>query len=444
MPEDPTTTAAATTATTAAAVAAVAVEQAYRDHWTRVLALLTGQVRSLDLAEESLQEAFALAVDRWARDGVPGNPPAWLLTTARWRALDRLRSDEAAQRRLPRLVTDVDDGPGPDEQALALAEPSLFPDERLRLIFTCCHPALAPEARVALTLRYVGGLTTPEIARLFLAKEATIAARLTRAKRKLTAAGIPYRVPAAADVAERLDGVLTVLYLVFTEGYAATAGDRLHRAETAAEALRLAGMLSELLPEAPEVTALRSLMLLHHARRDARLDAAGRLVRLPDQDRSRWHHDEIDEGLRRLDDARRQAARTSGHGSDGDGPYLLQAAIAAEHARAPQADLTDWPAIADLYGRLERRTGSAVVRLNRAVAVAEAGDPAAALALLDGLDRPLARSHRLPATRAELLRRLDRPAEAAAAYDRALELVDNVVERRHLQDQRDALPPLPG
>ncbi|GIH80556.1 RNA polymerase sigma factor [Planobispora longispora] len=406
-----------------------AAEQAYRDHWARLLALLTAELRDLDLAEEALQDAFAAAVAAWSPEP-PGNPPAWLLTAARRRALDRLRHGALAARKLPLLIVDDPD------------PPSVIPDERLRLIFTCCHPALSMDARVALTLRCVGGLTTREIARMFLVSEATMAARITRAKKKIAQAGIPYRVPAGPELAERRDGVLATVYLIFTEGYAATGGDRLIRADLAAEAVALGRMLRELLPADPEVDGLLALMLCHHARRDARLGPSGELVRLPEQDRSRWHREEIREALSLLAAVPGREGRAPEHaegGSGGDrfpGPYLLQAAIAAEHATAVRAQDTDWPAIARLYGELERLTGSAVVRLNRAVAVAEASGPEAGLELLGGLDRALGRHHLLHATRAEFLRRLGREREALDAYGRALEVVGTDPERTFLLSRR--------
>jgi RNA polymerase sigma-70 factor (ECF subfamily) len=391
------------------------VEQAYRDHWGRLLALLARQLRSLDLAEDALQDAYTTAAERWPRDGTPRNPAGWLLTVARRKALDRLRHEASVVRRLPLLVTD---------EAAYEPEPadSAIPDERLRLIFMCCHPALAVEARVALTLRCVAGLTTAEIARLFLVSEPTMAARITRAKKKIAAAGIPFRVP--EDPAPRLTAVLAVVYLIFTEGYAPTAGERLVRDGLAAEAIRLGRILAELVPGDPEVRVLLALMVLQHARRDARVDVRGGLVLLGDQDRSRWRWDEIEGGLSLL--AGRGAAT----------PYRLQALIAAEHAKARRAADTDWPAIARLYTELDELTQSPVVRLNRAVAVAEAEGPEAGLALLDDVHLP--RHHRLPATRAELLCRLGRYAEALAAYDQALDLVGTDAERTFILARRAA------
>ena len=385
-----------------------------------MLAVLARELRSLDLAEDALQEAHVAALRQWASEGVPANPAGWLLTVARRRARDRLRRDATLARKLPLLVTgDAEPPPEPEQDAT-------IPDERLRLICTVCHPALAPAARVALTLRYAGGLTTPEIARLFLVSEPTMAARITRAKRKIAGAGIPYRVPGAAELPERLAGVLAAVYLVFTEGYAPVAGDRLVRAELCAEAIRLGRVVAELLPGDGEAAALLALMLLQHARRDAR-ERDGRLVRLADQDRGRWHRDEIAEGMALLGRAR---------GVGGSGPYLLQASIAAAHASAGAAG-PNWRVVAALYERLERLRPSPAVRLNRAVAVAEAYGPAAGLALLDDLDAGL--GHQLPATRGELLARLGRTGEAEAAYDRAVELAGNAVVREHLARRRAAL-----
>ncbi|MBO3748571.1 sigma-70 family RNA polymerase sigma factor [Streptosporangiaceae bacterium NEAU-GS5] len=402
------------------------VEQAYREHWARLLALLASELRDLDLAEDALQEAYAIAVDRWRRDGEPRNPAGWLLTAARNRALDRLRRAAVATRNLTELsrrpLLIVDD-PGQEQP---------IPDERLRLVFTCCHPALAMDARVALTLRCVGGLTTREIARLFLVSEPTMAARITRAKKKIAQAGIPYRVP--DNLGERLPGVLAVVYLIFTEGYAATGGDRLLRHELAAEAIHLGRMLRQLMPADSEVRGLLALMILHHARREARLGPAGELIRLGDQDRRRWRATEIAEGLDLI-----STPGPAGPPPGQPGPYLLQAAIAAEHASAPTAAGTDWKAIALLYGELERITGSAVVRLNRAVAVAEVAGPQAALDLLDGLEEALPYNHLLPATRAEMWRRLGRAREAMDCYAQALDLAGTGVERAFLAARRDDL-----
>jgi RNA polymerase sigma-70 factor (ECF subfamily) len=415
---------------------AEAVEQAHRAHWGRLLGLLTAQLRSLDLAEECLAEAFAAALASWEGRGVPARPAAWLLSAARNRAIDVLRREANLARKLPQLVVEDADrhSPAADEPADGSDEVSTIPDERLRLLFTCCHPALAPEARVALTLRCVGGLTTVEVARAFLVAEPTMAARITRAKKKIAQAGIPYRVPTGAELPERLPGVLAVLYLIFTEGYAATTGDLPIRRDLSAEAIRLTRVVVGLMPDEPEAAALLGLMLLQHSRRDARFDRDGGLVLLPDQDRSRWHREEIAEGLELV----RRATRL-GAAAELDrpaGPYLLQAAIAGRHAVAARAADTDWAAIARLYAELEAVTGSPVVRLNRAVAVAEAGGPAAGLALLDGLAEALPRYHLLPAARADLLRRLGRHAEAAAAYDDAIRLAGNTAEREFLRQRR--------
>ena len=409
-----------------AEAAAAAVERAWRQEWPRLLALLVTRLRRFDLAEDSLQDAFVAAVGVWGERGVPERPAAWLFTTAHRRALDRIRREEADRRRLPLLLTEPageEPAGGHVVEGPAAGDPGgEVPDERLRMLFACCHPALRPDARAALMLRFVAGLSTAEIARLFLVAEPTMAARLTRAKAKMAVAGIPLRRPAAADLPERLDVVLAVIYLLFTEGYRATAGPDLLRPRLAAEAIRLGYLVGELLPDEPAVAALLALMLLQHARRDARIAPDGSLIRLGDQDRSRWRADEIAHGLALLDVL--EAAPMPGE-------YHLQALIAAEHARpAP----TDWPRIARLYAELERRTGSPVVRLNRAVAVAEAGSPDAALALLDGLTLP--GNHLLPAARAEFLTRLGRRVEAAAAFDEALVLARTAPERAHLERRR--------
>jgi RNA polymerase sigma-70 factor (ECF subfamily) len=403
-----------------------AVEQALRNSWGRLLALLARLLGSLDLAEDSLQDAFEAAVTAWGLTGVPERPDAWLLTAARRQAMDRLRRDATLARKLPLLVVpESEPGLGDLDQDCAEEGPEVttIPDERLRLLFTCCHPALPMEARTALTLRCLGGLTTVEIARAFLVPDATMAARITRAKKKIAGAGIPYRVPADAELPERLSGLLAVLYLVFNEGYSATSGDTPIRRDLCEEAIRLARVVAALMPDEPEARSPLALLLLQHARRDARLDPAGRLVLLPDQDRSRWDGAQIAEGLT-LPVAVARSGRI--------GPYALQAAIAAEHGRAAQAADTDWAAIAALYESLDRLTGSPVVRLNRAVAVAEMSGPRPALGLLDGLDARLPAFHLLPATRADLLRRLGRTAEARAEYQRALALAGNAAERDFL------------
>ncbi|MPZ81698.1 MAG: sigma-70 family RNA polymerase sigma factor [Actinophytocola sp.] len=399
-----------------------AVEQAYREHWSRLLALLVTRMRRFDIAEDSLQDAFLAAARTWPERGVPFHPAAWLLTAAHRRALDRIRREENERRRLPLLVTDpraedvVVEDPDPD------AGPGSIVDERLRLLFACCHPALSADARAALMLRFGAGLRTAEIARLFLVPEPTMAARLTRAKAKMALAGIPLRRPTAEDVPARLRVLLKVVYLLFTEGYRATAGPELRRPRLAGEAIRLGYLLCELLPDQDEALALLALMILQHARRDARFDGEGRLVLMADQDRTTWRHDEIDRGL----DLLRRLGPASGD-------YHLQALVAAEHSK-PEA--TDWPRVAQLYAELERRTASPVVRLNRAVAVAEAGSPEAALTLLDGLDEALPTNHLLPTVRGELLSRLDRTEEAAAAFDAALRLVRTDAERAHLRRRR--------
>jgi RNA polymerase sigma-70 factor (ECF subfamily) len=397
-----------------------AVADAFRQEWGRVVATLIRMTRDWDLAEECAQDAFALALERWPRDGVPRRPGAWLTTTARNRALDRLRrgATEAVKLRETALLWHTDE---PDDDG----DDGSVQDDRLRLIFTCCHPALALEARVALTVRTLAGLSTAETARAFLVPEPTMAKRLVRAKAKIRHAGIPYRVPPAHLLPERTGGVLGVLYLLFNEGYSATAGADLVRRGLCLEAIRLARTLAQLMPDEPEALGLLALMLLQHARRAARVDAAGELVSLEDQDRALWDTSEIDEGLTLLDAALRH---------DRAGSYQLQAAIAGCHATAADAADTDWARIALLYGRLAEIVPSAVVELNRAVAVAMADGPAAGLVLVEALEASgaLAGYHLLPATRADLLRRLQRPAEAAASYREALELAATDAERRYL------------
>jgi RNA polymerase sigma-70 factor, ECF subfamily len=405
-------------------VTAAAVERAHQEHWGRLLALLTRLVGNLDVAEESLQDAYEIALTAWARDGVPDRPEAWLLTAARRRATDRFRREATLARKLPLLLT---------EEPEVEPDMSTIPDERLRLLFTCCHPALPADARIALTLRLLGGLTTAEIARAFLVPEPTMAARITRAKKKIAAAGIPYRVPSDAELPERLAGVLAVLYLVFTEGHSASSGDEPVRRELCDEAIRLARVVVALMPDEPEAAGLLALLLLQHARRDARTGPDGRLVLLPDQDRTRWDAGQIAEGLALL---RAAAGRAPA------GPYLVQAAIAAEHARAATAADTAWDRIAALYAVLEELTGSPVVRLNRAVAVAEVDGPAAGLALLADLELP--GFHLLPATRADLLRRLGRVEEATAEYDVAIARAGNAADREFLTSRRDGLTAAAG
>jgi len=393
------------------------LEQAFRDHWGRVLATLIGFLGDFDLAEEAAQEAFAIAAERWPRDGVPGDQAAWLTTTARNRAIDRIRRNRvlAEKTRLLAVTERTADDPMDDPTATA------FPDERLELLFTCCHPALDVDAQVALTLRTLGGLTTPEIARAFLVAEPTMAQRLVRAKRKIKAAGIPFRVPPDHLLPDRLAAVLAVVYLIFNEGYGG-------RGELATEAIRLGRALAELMPDEPEAHALLAMMSLLEARRAARFDGDDRVL-LADQDRALWDRAGIAAGRAALD--RALALR-------GRGAYLLQAAIAALHADEPR----DWAQIAGLYAELARVTGSPVVELSRAVAVAEAEGAEAALAIVDRL--ALEDYHYLHATRGELLARLDRTAEARAAYNRALALVHDDAERRLLERKVAELDPANG
>jgi RNA polymerase sigma-70 factor (ECF subfamily) len=394
-----------------------AVEAVWRSDWGRILATLIRLVGDFEVAEDAAQEAFTAAVDQWRTSGVPDSPRAWIIQTARHKAIDhirrRARFEEPLESHSPSTM---------------IEETPEIPDDLLRLIFTCCHPALATEAQVALTLRTVGGLETDEIARAFLVPEATMAQRLVRAKRKIRDAGIPYSVPAAIDMPERIDAVLTVIYLVFNEGYAPTRGETLMRTDLCTEAIRLGNLVRTLVntvtsPHPPaEATGLVALMLLHDSRRGARLDAAGDLVVLEDQDRSRWDHRKIAEALPLVEEALR----------GGSGPFALQAAIAALHCQAARAEDTDWPQIVRLYDVLERLQPSPIVSLNRAVAVAMADGPQQGLMLMDELG-DLDNYHLLHAARADLLRRIGSSEEAAKSYTRALALVSNESERRFLE-----------
>ena len=403
--------------------AADGIERFYREEFGRILATLIRVLGDFDLAEDAAQDAFASAVEQWPRDGIPENPRAWIIGVARHKAIDRIRRQgrftDRREELMRRMAERGSDGPESDEAGA-------LPDERLRLIFTCCHPALAADARVALSLRTLCGLTTEEIARAFLTAPSTMAQRLVRAKRKIRAARIPYEVPSAELIAERLDAVMAVVYLVFNEGYAASSGERLLRTDLCAEAIRLGRIMVALMPAEAEPRGLLAMMLLHDARREARIDARGELVLLEEQDRSRWHRAQIAEGL-----AHSEAAI----GAAPPGPYAIQSAIAAAHSRAERADATDWRAIADLYARLIAISPSPVVELNRAVAVAMADGPAAGLELIDAIESSgdLRDYYLMWSARADLLRRLERWSEAAESYRAALARVGSAPVRRFLR-----------
>jgi RNA polymerase sigma-70 factor (ECF subfamily) len=408
--------------------ASAALERAWQQEWGRLLGLLVGRFRDVDLAEDSLADAFESAARTWPTDGVPSNPAAWLLTAARRRALDKVRGAETARRKLPLLVVDHvrEEERAQREEVVDMDDVG---DDELRLLFLACHPALAPESQAALALRLVLGVPTAEIARLFLVTEPTMAARITRAKKKIATAGLPFTLPDDDALAGRVEVASQAIYLCFTAGYAPGFGDAVVRADLAGEAIRLARLLAALLERrgevAPAVLALLALMVLQHSRRDARVSADGELVLLADQDRSRWHHEEISEGLALL----AALPPTTGRAEE----LRLQARIAARHATAVHPEGTDWSAIAADYVRLERLSGSPVVRLNRAVAVAEADGPRAGLALLDGLDELLPLSHRLPAVRGELLARAGETDAARLQLQVAIDRCRHEAELAHLR-----------
>ncbi len=403
--------------------AAAQIEQTFREEHGRVLAALISQLGDFTLAEDALQDALVNALERWGKEGVPRNPGAWLTTVAKRRAIDRLRRSSAQERNAAIL-----DAPTDDEEE---TEMESIPDDRLKLMFTCCHPSLALESQVALTLHTLGGLSTPQIARAFLVPVPTMAQRLARARAKIHNAGIPYRVPPAELLPERLDALLAVIYLIFNEGYVATGGDTLTRGDLSSEAIRLCRVLVSLMPESAEARGLLALMLLHDSRRETRLDASGNLVLLEDQDRSRWNHAKINEGIAILEEVMAMSLRNPG-------PYQLQAAISAVHAEAPTPEATDWNQIASLYMVLVKIMPSPVIRVNFAVALAMAVSPAHGLHMLHQIEG-VENYYPYHAARADLLRRSHQREAAADAYERALELCGNPAERAYLQKRLDEM-----